>query len=275
MLLCQNYGWLKRHPFLAIGLLFFKIIAFRFFYMHVMITKFIFKYRSWLLLGIFFLGILLFFLNGGGRYIDYHDALSRYEELRLIILQNSISSYIFYFLSYLLVVTFSLPLASLFTILGSALFGWKALLIILFAASIGASLVFLAARTILSDWLYNRTASHRFLIRADFKQNAFLLLLGLRLFPIAPFWIVNIVPAFTTITLKNYFLATFIDIMPGTILYVWLGQTIDTLLSKGEWPNMMTIVDSRIWIPLFGLGLLILATGIYRSIRARTHIEDV
>ena len=118
--------------------------------MHVMITKFILKYRSWLLLGIFFLGILLFFLNGGGRYIDYRDALSRYEELRLVILQNPMSSYIFYFLSYLLVVTFSLPLASLFTILGSALFGWKALLIILFAASIGASLVFLAARTILS-----------------------------------------------------------------------------------------------------------------------------
>lgn len=243
--------------------------------MHVMITKFILKYRSWLLLGIFFLGILLFFLNGGGRYIDYRDALSRYEELRLIILQNPISSYIFYFLSYLLVVTFSLPLASLFTILGSALFGWKALLIILFAASIGASLVFLAARTILSDWLYNRTASHRFLIRADFKQNAFLLLLGLRLFPIAPFWIVNIVPAFTTITLKSYFLATFLGIMPGTILYVWLGQTIDTLLSKGEWPDMMTIVDSRIWIPLFGLGLLILATGIYRSLHSRTRIEDV
>ena len=97
----------------------------------------------------------------------------------------------------------------------------------------------------------------------------------MRLFPIAPFWIVNIVPAFTTITLKSYFLATFLGIMPGTILYVWLGQTIDTLLSKGEWPDMMTIVDSRIWIPLFGLGLLILATGIYRSLRGRTRIEDV
>ena len=139
--------------------------------MHVMITKFILKYRSWLLLGIFFLGILLFFLNGGGRYIDYRDALSRYEELRLIILQNPISSCIFYFLSYLLVVTFSLPLASLFTILGSALFGWKALLIILFAASIGASLVFLAARTILSDWLYNRTAANDANICVYFFHN--------------------------------------------------------------------------------------------------------
>ena len=242
--------------------------------MDVILTIFISKYRSWLLLGIFFLGILLFFLNGGTNYIDYRDTLSKYEELRLFILQNPKSAHIFYFISYLLVVTFSLPLASLFTVMGSALFGWNALIIILFAASIGASLVFLAARTILSDWLYNRTVSHQFLIRADFKNNAFLLLLGLRLFPIAPFWILNIVPAFTTITLKNYFLATFIGIMPGTILYVWLGQTIDTLLSRGEWPNMITIVDSRIWIPLFGLGLLILATGIYRSLNARRRIED-
>ena len=243
--------------------------------MRIKITRLIIKYRSWLLLSIFFLGIFLFFLNGGSRYIEFRYALSRYEELRLIILQNPISSHIFYCISYLLVVTFSLPLASLFTILGSALFGWNALLIILFAASIGASLVFLAARTILSDWLYNRTVSHRFLIRADFKNNAFLLLLGLRLFPIAPFWIVNIVPAFTTITLKSYFLATFIGIIPGTILYVWLGQTIDILLSNGEWPNMTTILDSQIWIPLFGLGLLILATGIYRSLCARTRTEDV
>ena len=243
--------------------------------MHITITKLIIKYRSWLLLFIFFLGILLFFLNGGAHYTDNWDALSGYEELRLFILQNPISSHIYYFISYLLVVSLSLPLASLFTILGSALFGWNALIIILFSASIGASLVFLAARTILSDWLYDRTVSYRFLIRADFKNNAFLLLLGLRLFPIAPFWIVNIVPAFTTITLKSYFLATFIGIMPGTILYVWLGQTIDSLLSRGKWPDMTTIVDSRIWIPLFGLGFLILATGIYRSLRARTNIEDV
>ena len=243
--------------------------------MHITITKLVIKYRSWLLFFIFFLGILLFLLNGGAHYIDNRNALSGYEELRLFILQNPISSYIFYFISYLLVVTLSLPLASLFTILGSALFGWNALFIILFSASIGASLVFLAARTILSDWLYNRTVSYRFPIRADFKNNSFLLLLGLRLFPIAPFWIVNIVPAFTTITLKSYFLATFIGIMPGTILYVWLGQTIDNLLSRGEWPDMMAIVDSRIWIPLLGLGLLILATGIYRSLRVRKKIKDV
>ena len=218
---------------------------------------------------IFFSILLLFFLLGGDNFVDHQGALSRYEELKLIIREKPVSAHIFYFFSYLFVVTFSLPFASLLTVFGSALFGWKALLIILFAASFGASILFLAARTILSDWLYSRTISHHSLMRLDLKNNAFLVLLGLRLFPIAPFWIVNILPAFTTISLKNYFLATFIGILPGTLLYVWLGKTIDILLSEGELPDMKSIADSLIWLPLFGLGLLILATGIYRSMRSR------
>ena len=55
--------------------------------------------------------------------------------------------------------------------------------------------------------------------------------------------------------------------MPGTILYVWLGQTMDMLLSRGEWPNMMSIVDSRIWLPLAGLSSLIFITAIYRWLK--------
>ena len=57
--------------------------------------------------------------------------------------------------------------------------------------------------------------------------------------------------------------------MPGTILYVWVGNTMDTLLSKGKWPNMASLIDSRIWMPLTGLGLLILTTAIYRLLRAK------
>jgi len=236
--------------------------------MHIL-KKNITIYRSWILMTIFFSILLLFFLLGGDNFVDHQGALSRYEELKLIIREKPVSAHIFYFFSYLFVVAFSLPFASLLTVFGSALFGWKALLIILFAASFGASILFLAARTILSDWLYSRTISHHSLMRLDLKNNAFLVLLGLRLFPIAPFWIVNILPAFTTISLRNYFLATFIGILPGTLLYVWLGKTIDILLSEGELPDMKSIADSLIWLPLFGLGLLILATGIYRSMRSR------
>ena len=227
----------------------------------------IIKYRAWILLIIFLAGTLVFISNNGHEHLKYENVLLEYTELKNLTQQNIHQAQLIFFLIYLFVVTFSLPFASLLTVLGSALFGWTALLIILFAASFGASLLFIAARTILSDWFYKKTSSQNSIIPPDFKGNTFILLLGLRLFPLAPFWIVNILPAFTKISLRNYFVATFFGIMPGTILYVWLGQTMDMLLSRGEWPNMMSIVDSRIWLPLAGLSLLIFITAIYRWLK--------
>ena len=227
----------------------------------------IIKYRSWLLLIIFLVGALVFISNNGHEHLNYENILSKYDEIKILTRQNIHQTQLIFFLIYLFVVTFSLPFASLLTVLGSALFGWTALLIILFAASFGASLLFIAARTIFSDWFYKKTRSHNSIIPPDFKGNTFILLLGLRLFPLAPFWIVNILPAFTKISLRNYFVATFFGIMPGTILYVWLGQTMNILLSRGEWPNMMSLVDSRIWLPLAGLSLLIFITAIYRWLK--------
>ncbi len=227
----------------------------------------IIRYRSWLLLIIFLAVALVFFSHNGHEHLNYENVLFKYDELKILTQQNIYQARLIFFSIYLFVVTFSLPFASLLTVLGSALFGWIALLIILFAASFGASLLFIAARTILSDWFYEKTSSQNSIIPPDFKGNTFILLLGLRLFPLAPFWIVNILPAFTKISLRNYFVATFFGIMPGTILYVWLGQTMDILLSRGEWPNMMSLMDSRIWLPLAGLSLLIFITAIYRWLK--------
>ena len=237
--------------------------------MPIPLNNIILKYRSWLLIVIFFAGTSIFLINNGHVYLDYENALIQYTELKHSTQKNTQKAHLIFFLLYLFIVTFSLPFASFLTILGSALFGWEALFIILFSASIGACFPFLAARTILSDWLYKQTHTHKSIIRPNFEENSFFLLLGLRLIPIAPFWIVNILPAFTTISLKSFFAATFVGIMPGTVLYVWLGNTIDNLLSRGEWPNMMNLIDSKIWMPLAGLGLLIFATATFRLIERK------
>ena len=239
--------------------------------MRLIFMKIILKYRSWLLISIFFAGIFIFLSKGGYIYFNYENALLNYIELKHLIQKDMLIAQLVFFLLYLFIVTFSLPFASFLTILGSALLGWNALLIILLSASIGACFLFLAARTILTDWLYSRIHQYKTIIRPNFKDNAFLLLLGLRLLPLAPFWIINILPAFTTISLKSYFFATFFGIMPGTILYVWLGNTMDTLLSKGDWPNMMSLIDSRIWMPVAGLGLLIFVTAIFRHSRTKIN----
>lgn len=239
--------------------------------MRLKLNDILFKYRSWLLVSIFFAGVFIFLSAKGNVFLNYENALLKYNEIKYFIQQDTQTAQLLYFFLYLFIVTFSLPFATFLTILGSALFGWSSLFIILFAASIGACLLFLAARTILSDWLYNRTLLHKSIIRPDFEENSFFILLGLRLLPVAPFWIINILPAFTTISLKSYFAATFFGIMPGTILYVWFGNTIDALLSKGERPNILGFVDSRIWMPLTGFGLLILITAIYRLFESKIN----
>ena len=237
--------------------------------MRLTLNNIILRYRSWLLIVIFFAGISIFFTNNGHVYLNYENALIQYNELKDSIQKDTQKAHVIFFLLYLFIVTFSLPFASFLTIVGSALFGWEALLIILFSASIGACFPFIAARTILSDWFYRKTHAHKSIIRPNFEENAFFLLLGLRLIPIAPFWIVNILPAFTTISLTSFFSATFVGIMPGTMLYVWLGNRIDDLLSRGEWPNMINLIDSKIWMPLAGLGLLILATATFRLLERK------
>ena len=160
--------------------------------MRPIFNNIILKYRSWLLISIFFFGVYIFLNTGGYIYLDYENALFRYTGLKQLIQKDIQKAQLVYFLLYLFIVTFSLPFASFLTILGSALFGWVAALIILFAASIGACLLFLAARTVLSDWLYSRTYLHKSIIRPDFKDNSFFILLGLRLLPVAPFWMINI-----------------------------------------------------------------------------------
>ncbi len=238
------------------------------------LNNIVLKYRSWLLISIFFAVIFIFLSKGGYILFFNENVLFEYTKLKSLIQTDLLKAQVIYFLLYLFIVAFSFPFASFLTVLGSALFGWSALLIILFAASFGACLLFLAARTVLSDWLYNKTRLHQSIIRPDFKDNSFFLLLGLRLLPVVPFWVINILPAFTTISLQSYFAATFFGIMPGTILYVWVGNTMDTLLSKGKWPNMASLIDSRIWMPLTGLGLLILTTAIYRLLRAKNDSKS-
>ena len=124
----------------------------------------IIKYRAWILLIIFLAGTLVFISNNGHEHLKYENVLLEYTELKNLAQQNVHQAQLIFFLIYLFVVTFSLPFASLLTVLGSALFGWIALLIILFAASFGASLLFIAARTILSDWFYKKTRSHNSII---------------------------------------------------------------------------------------------------------------
>ncbi|WEX08482.1 TVP38/TMEM64 family protein [Chelativorans sp. AA-79] len=123
------------------------------------------------------------------------------------------------------------PAAALLTIAAGFLFGW--LLggtLVLIAATTGATVLFLAARTAFGDFLRRRVGGRAAQLAKGFEQDAFGYLLVLRLAPIFPFWIVNIVPAFFHVSLRTFIAATTVGILPATYAYAYLGQGLESVL---------------------------------------------
>ena len=106
-------------------------------------------------------------------------------------------------------------------------------------------------------------------IAEGFRADAFSYLLFLRLVPVFPFWLVNIVPALLGMTLGPYTLATLIGIIPGAVVYSSVGSGLGTLLDRGQMPNLGIIFEWRILLPLLGLAVLALVPVLYTHLRAR------
>ena len=102
-------------------------------------------------------------------------------------------------------------------------------------------------------------------IENGFSRNAFFYLLALRLIPLAPFWVVNIVPAYTQISLYQFLIATFLGIIPGTCIYIAVGQSFNNVLAAGKIPTFEALASLDIILPLTGLGALTLMPIIYKN----------
>lgn len=152
---------------------------------------------------------------------------------------------------YILAVSVSFPGASFLTIAGGAIFGWAiggTLTVI--AATIGASIIFLVAKTSLGDYLAEKAGPRMAKLRTGFQEDSFNYLLTIRLAPIVPFWITNLAPALFGMALARYVLATFIGIIPGTYAYAFIG---DQLGGAVEGSDLVTKVT-------LGLGALAVAS---------------
>ena len=181
---------------------------------------------SKLLLPFFLLaGLAVFFLFGGYEFLSSNQLAENYTGLKAFVDGQLATALVVFGVAYIISVALSLPVASLLTLAGGALFGWSAAAVIICAATIGATIVFIAARTVLNEFFVTLTSGFLAELEAGFQKNSFYYLLALRLIPAAPFWIVNIVPALLGMRLKDYVLATFIGITPGTLIYLWVAKS--------------------------------------------------
>jgi uncharacterized membrane protein YdjX (TVP38/TMEM64 family) len=175
-------------------------------------------------------------------------------------------------------IAFSLPGGAVATIFGGYIFSTVvdgvagtilAAAIVVIGATIGATTLFLAARTGLGEPLRARAGPGLKRMEAGFRENAMSYLLVLRLVPLFPFWLVNLVPAFLGVSLRTYVIGTFFGIMPGTFVYASVGSGLGAILEAGESPDLGIIFEAKILIPLLGLALLALIPVIYKHFKAK------
>ena len=213
-------------------------------------------------------GLTLFFLFDGHELLSFSQLAGNYTSLKAFVDGQLATALLVFGVAYILTVALSLPVASLLTLAGGALFGWTAAAVIICAATIGATIVFIAARTVLNEFFLKRTTGFMTKLENGFHKNAISYLLALRLIPAVPFWVVNIVPALLRMRLNHYVLATFIGITPGTLIYVWVARSFDSLLSNGQNPDLSVLSEPAIIAPLVALGLLSLSPALWKRLQA-------
>ena len=176
-------------------------------------------------------GLAFAYAMGWQRYLSLAFLAESREMLLDFVAVHYAASVAGFAALYTLAVAFSIPAASVLTIFGGFLFGWLVGgIIVAFAATAGATVVFLAARSAFGDFLRDRVGARVRRLADGFEKDAFSYLLVLRLAPVFPFFVINIAPALFNVPLRTYVAATFFGILPGTFAYAYLGQGLDSVL---------------------------------------------
>lgn len=166
----------------------------------------------------------LVFGMGWHHYLSFKTIGLNYEALTGFIGNNLALAILAYVALYIAVVALSLPGGLVMTLSGGLLFGWlTGAVATVIGATIGATVIFLVAKTSLGESLAAKAGPWVGKLAAGFKENALSYLLFLRLVPAFPFFVVNLVPALLGVPLSTYVIGTFLGIIPGTTAFSVLG----------------------------------------------------
>ena len=207
--------------------------------------------------------VVVFFALGGQDYLTLDSVKANRAALLRFADEHFVAALATAFLVYAGAVAFSLPGGLVLSLTMGFIFGrWVGTVLIVIAATVGATVVFLAARYLFADAARRRMGALGARISAGFTENALNYLLFLRLVPLFPFFLVNLAPAFTGIGLRTYVLGTLVGIIPGSFVYANLGQTL------GRIDSLSGLVSPETIGAFVLLGALALAPVVVRKFRS-------
>lgn len=187
--------------------------------------------RRWVPLGILVCLIMVAYGFGLQKYFTLEALAQNRSLLESYVRDHVVLALLIYCVIYILIVSLSLPGAAILSIAGGFVFGWALSgSVTIFAATIGAVIVFQIVKTSLGASIAERAGPFVQKLSAGFKHDAFNYMLFLRLVPAFPFFAVNAVAGLAGVNLRTYTLATFLGIIPGSFAFAWLGRGLGSVI---------------------------------------------
>ncbi|EMX0221222.1 TVP38/TMEM64 family protein [Vibrio fluvialis] len=177
-----------------------------------------------LVLGLILLAVIIGLGLTFSQYLTLDNAKAQQALLSDYIAEHLLAAALIYFVSYVLITAFSIPGAAVVTLLGAALFGfWLSLLLVSFASTIGATLAFLSSRYLLRDRVQQRFGDKLNAINQGVERDGAFYLLSLRLIPVFPFFLINLLMGLSPINVARYYWVSQLGMLPGTAVYLNAG----------------------------------------------------
>jgi uncharacterized membrane protein YdjX (TVP38/TMEM64 family) len=174
---------------------------------------------------------------------------------------------------YALIVAFSLPGATIATLTGGFLFAtFPGAIFNITAATIGATAIFLAAQTSFGARLGAKLEGSEGVVKKikdGIDENQWSMLFLMRLLPVVPFFLANLIPAFLDVPARRFVISTFFGIMPGAVVYTSVGAGLGEVFARGETPNLGIIFEPHILLPILGLAALAVLPIVVKVVRGK------
>ena len=215
---------------------------------------------------------LLAFLLGA-KAISFDDFISNRDQILMFRDSNLTFSVMIFMLIYISVVTFSIPGATVLSVTGGFIFGLEVGLILnIVSATIGATFLFLAVRLGFGNLLtrFEKGSAKFSDLIEQLKINEINILLLLRLIPVVPFFVANILPAIAGVSLKNFFWTTFLGIIPGGFVFTLIGANAGDFFDRGEAPDLTVFWSLEFLAPLICL-IILVAFPIFLKVARYNH----
>jgi uncharacterized membrane protein YdjX (TVP38/TMEM64 family) len=179
--------------------------------------------------------MLVVFIMDWHRQVTVENIVALRDRFHHVLAEHRLLAVVIYVAVYICCAALCLPGAPILTAMGGLMFGWLiGGLATVIGATIGATLLFLIARTAVGGMLSEKAAPWLTRLREGFARDALSYLLFLRLVPAFPFWFVNVAPAVLGVPLKTYVIGTFLGIIPATFAFASAGAGLDSVIMAAK-----------------------------------------